>query len=154
MGVIGVGFPLNPSDIDCLVMQMSASQFSPAEAKAEVIEKILAMPGYGEIGVQAYGDWVLLWLQNPDDKTQLPCAWTAIDPVAAMSLGENIARSGHAAESHDEVYGKKPVIVEQIRKRMLVAMEHLLKSEIINGQLDNPALTANRCVEIALTELT
>lgn len=134
---------------------MSASQYNPAAVKAEAIEKILAHPGYSEVGVQAYGDWVILWMQSPDDKGGIPIVWSGISCTSAMALGEAVARAGHAAESHDEVYGKKSIVIEQIRARLVISIEHMLKSADMHGELvpDKLNLIANRCVELALTEL-
>lgn len=129
---------------------MSASQFYPAASKAEAIDKILGHPGYNGLGVQAYGDWVIVWLQGPQDANGIPIVWTSIAPETAMQLGEQMARSGHAAASKENVYGKTPIVIEQIRQRLVVAVAHLLKSDVERGSsLD---VTAQRCVELMLTE--
>ena len=70
----------------------------------------------------------------------------------ARELGESIARSGFAVEQQEDVYGRNSIMVEKMRVRLVVAIEHLLRSEIINGNLDDPEMTAQKAVEIMLTE--
>lgn len=129
---------------------MSASQFDPAASKSEAIDKILAHPGYGGLGVQAYGDWVILWLQGPDESNGAPMVWTGLDPKTAMQFGENLARAGHAAESKEDVYGKTPIVIEQIRQRLVVTITHLLRGDMERGV--DPEMMAQRAVELMLKE--
>ncbi len=62
-------------------------------------------------------------------------------------------RIGMSAAKHDEVCGRKPILVEQMRVRLVVAIEHLLRSEIISNKI-HPHITAEKCVELMLTEAT
>ncbi len=103
--------------------------------------------GTDTVAVGAFNDSVVLQFVKP-------VSWVALDANTAKQIGEFIARAGYAVESKDDVTGTKPIIIEQIRQRIVVKVEHLLKSEIVNGKLDNAGLTANRCVEIMLKEMT
>lgn len=103
-------------------------------------------PGTDTVAVGAHGDNVVLRFQRP-------VLWLALDPATAMQVGESIARSGYAVEAKQDVYGQRSIIIEQKRQRALLAVEHLLKSEIINKTLSNPKMTANRVVDLVLTEL-
>lgn len=106
-------------------------------------------PEYQAVGVAAFGDFVILSFLDAKKK---PACWVAVDPTIARELGESIARSGFAVQQQEDVYGKNPIMVEQMRQRLIVSIEHLLKSEIINENLDDPHMTAQKCVEIMLTE--
>ena len=121
---------------------MSASQ----HPLAEVPESALQGPTCDHIAVAARGDFVVILFPSP-------VTWFAMNPSQAMQVGESIARSGYAVEAREDVYGHKPIIWEQIRERLKVKIEHLLKSDMVNDKLTNPSLTANRCVELLLTEV-
>ena len=108
-------------------------------------------PEFQGVGVAAYGDFVIVSFLDGNGKIQ---AWNALDPKVAKEMGETLARSGHAVESKEDVYGKSSILVEQMRVRLVVAIEHLLKSDIINGGLDDPKMTAEKAVELMLTEAT
>lgn len=103
------------------------------------------------VGPLPGGDYVILALADIKGDVK---AWSAIAPSQARELAEKIARAGHAAATHDTVYGMKPIAVEQMRTRLVVVIEHLLTSKIINKKLDNPRLVAEECVELMLTEAT
>lgn len=124
---------------------MSASAQSPSGPLPELLN-LPDGPHCDTLAVGAHGDYVILTFP-------VPVSWVALDPETAKHVGETVARCGYAVESREDVYGKKPIIIEQIRQRLLVAVEHLLKSEIINERLD-PHMTAQRCVELMLTEAT
>lgn len=120
---------------------MSASQFDPAQPLQDVD---LVGEGCDSLAVGARGDYVILTFP-------VPVSWVALAPDTAKQVGECIARSGYAVESRDNVYGKTPIIIEQIRKRLVIAVAHLLKSDAERAA--NLDLTAQRCVELMLTEV-
>lgn len=111
-------------------------------------------PECQSVAVTAYGggDIVILALGNPGPPRKV-LAWAGLNPVEAKQIAEQIVRAGYAVEIGEDVHGLSSAMVERLRAKLVVTLEHFLKSEIINQNLDNPRLTAEKCVELMLTEV-
>ena len=103
---------------------------------------------YEGFGISAMGNVVIVKLLGKGEET----AWVAIEPETAKQAGELMARCGHAVETQEDVYGQKPIIVEQIRKRLVLAVTQLIKANIINNKIEKPNYTAQRIVELMIAE--
>jgi len=111
-------------------------------------------PEYGYLGIAAYGNGVVVKLMKPKSPE---CAWVLIDPNTAKQAGELMARCGYAVETRDDINGKSPVIIEQIRKRLVLALAQNFRSKIlIHDKIKTEKdvlFLAEECAELMLTEM-
>lgn len=118
--------------------------------KVDYADQLPNAPECDALGVQVLNDYVII---AHLDKKGEPTLWSIHDPKQALKIAEQIARSGYAAMIKDDVHGLTSAQVERLRAKLVISIEHLLKSEIINGNLDKPRLTAEKCVSLMLTEV-
>ena len=104
-------------------------------------------PSCDTMAVGRYNDMVVL-------DFPVPVKFVLLDAQTATAAGVEMARRAHDALTKDYVMGKHPAAIEHIRKKLVVSITHLLKSEWLNHKnIDKPEIIAEKAVELMLMEV-